>query len=211
MRIHRWLLALAPLSMLAPALTAQASSSSPPERTGFYGMLGAAYGASIVEATNLNSANSATGTYTLTLGYMLSHRWRLGAEVDYVAHPGEGTIDFGCCNSSAVFYSASAAFYDETYSHLWLKGNLGYSTYNATYFSGNNPGGGAGTYLPFSNGGIAAGLGIGYDVRLGNAGILMAPFLSYERQLSSSSVPGVPGASARQSLLFAGLGVGFNR
>jgi hypothetical protein len=159
----------------------------------------------------MNNTTTGTGAYTLTLGYMLNPSWRLGAEVDYVAHPGEGSYAFGCCNSTAVYYSASVAYYDDAYSHFWLKGNLGYSTYDATYFTGNNPGGGAGTYVPYSNGGIAAGLGIGYDVRLGRSGVLMAPYLSYERQLFSSSVPGVSGASARQSLLFGGLAIGYNR
>jgi len=209
MRVYRLMFALAPLASLAPALAAQ-NPSSPAERSGFYGMLGAGYGDAMFETNSVYSNNGA-GMYMLTLGYMLDPRWRLGVEMDYVISPDAGSYSFGCCNSTAAYYSASVAYYDDASSHLWFKGNLGYSTYNATYFTGNNPGGGAGMYLPYSNGGIAAGLGIGYDVRLGKGGVLMSPFLSYERQLSTTQLPGVSGASGRQSFLFAGLGVGYNR
>lgn len=163
-------------SVLALA-TAALSAQEAPERAGNYASIGLGYGTAGYNNPGSGSSSDWGESYTGSLGFFAGLHWRLGVDASYYVNQGLGTFS-SCCDTHSLAISGSAAFYPSVSKNLWLKADLGYGRMSGTIYLGN-PGGGTGP-VPYDQQGVAAGLGIGYDIRFGSGPMIAAPFLSYQ-------------------------------
>jgi len=170
------------LALLAPSLVASAQSPTP--RAGFYGSFGVAFGA--VPSDSFSTQSGAA--YYLAGGWTLDQRFRLGLEAQaWSRTQGGGTVNLD-------FLLASLSWYPSDASDFWVKANVGGTNYKVHLL---------GEPTTTSSGGVAVGLGVGYDWHPVSGTFVFIPYVAYTAQVSSSS--GEP----RGKLFQIGLGFGY--
>jgi len=192
-----------------------------PQNSGFTGTIGVGTANGTTEVNGNFAAGGAPGsarysssamTYDLFLGYAISGRWRLGAEVQFMpSGTSLNSYAYAGTTGATVYATVAAAFYPIVGVGFWVKTNVGYGevNYRAPILVNGVPTGG-GT-VSMSGGGLAAGLGLGYEWRPAGGAFMIAPFANYVSQLSSVTLSGdTQPWSCRAALLQIGVGFGYN-
>lgn len=158
-------------------------------RSGFYGSFGIGYGSGMCSGGSGNCASNQSGVgYYLALGGTLNQMFRLGAEAQlFTKTQGGGTVDVN-------YYLASLSWYPSGASAFWVKVNAGYTHFTVHL---------AGVPSTTSSGGVAGGLGVGYDWQPVPGTFVFIPFASYTAQFNAS------GGDPKGNLLLIGLGFGY--
>jgi hypothetical protein len=166
----------------AAAAQAQTAPKSSLDRKGFYGDIGMTYSMPSMELTDgTETAKNTTGGigFTIGLGTGLNDHWRVGAQFDWFNASEAYSNDLGPgIDANMKFYTAAVTFYPQADNFFWIRANLGYGTESLT--------GGTST----SGSGFAAGLGFGYDWKVGQNGFVIGPYLEFMNLFKTSAFGG---------------------
>ena len=174
-------------------------------RKGFYGSVGLGYGREKESCDGCPTRSLDDLTLYIALGGGLGESVRIGGEADGWMHSSIVPTASTMISTYVGFYTVAVAYYPIDAAAFWVKGNLGYVHASSTV-------GGSGVTESLSQGGLAAGLGIGYDLDVGERGLVVIPYVGYLAQISGGSIT-VPGAgtvtNVKETLLQFGLGIGY--
>lgn len=201
-------LVVAALGATAAAQAGEAAKPAalPDLRTGFYAGAGAAWGSAPVSATVSSEPLSDTQqgfSFYVAAGTGLNAHWRAGAEWDLVIVTDLFSGSTASSQDGSIsFFSAAIAYYPSLTSNFWVKGNLGWAKLSVSSFASGAT----------SETGLAGGLGVGYDWRLGRSEYVLVPFANYFTQFSASGLNGFlqNDGSAKVSLFQVGVGLGYH-
>jgi len=159
---------LATVAVLAAlAATSSAAQGTPIDRAGLYVDAGASF-AQMNNAYQLIETNGAVNAksevaYAVGVGWGLKgSAWRLGLQGDYV------TQDDIQPSSTFTLITAAGTYYPVATNGLWLRLNLGWGQNRLST-----------GILNGSGGGLAAGIGIGYDFLLADRKLSLTPYMQY--------------------------------
>ena len=195
-----WITVAVVTALVSNLATAQAAGSAA-DRKGFYGSGGFGYGfgTTYVEFAGITDNDNENGVYLyVAAGAGLDQNWRVGGEIDYL----KASCDKcgGGVDATLMFYTAVVTYYPST-DNFWIKLNAGYGT---DELSG---GGGSGTA-----GGVALGVGLGYDWMPGKSAFAITPYGAYLAQVSKAVFGGDlsgSGVSGRGAMFQIGVGFGY--
>jgi hypothetical protein len=195
----RWtIVALAALTATAP-LHAQRSE-------GITASIGLAYGRLSTSLTD-NADDHVSGAEgaasgSILLGWSFNAQWRAALQYDQVDATNFLVSQLGAGTDVVLtFYTASLSFYPGARSNFWIRANAGLGRMKINRPTGNG-----------SAQGFAAGLGLGYDWRLGKTPFVAVPYASYLSLLDTGDFGGGFTGSAthgRAGLLEVGVALGF--
>lgn len=179
------------------SLSAQTSNAY---RVEFYGSVGVGYGINTINyvspSAGVTSRTASGPTWYAAFGLSLSPRVALGIEWSGVITG----CDPVCSSNTSNYYTAAFTYHLSVPNGFYARINLGYG--------GEAIHGDASA----SEGGIAGGVGLGYDWHIGNGGYVVKPFISYLAQFSSVAYSGaLTGTTGRATLWQFGVGIGYAR
>jgi hypothetical protein len=202
---RHWIVWAALAAATPSLLGAQSTDTTNALRHGFYGSIGVGYGMTRIGADLTGSVeweNASGATYYAAAGFAPNPHLRLGAEWNYIETNDAFSSYFGSgVSATTMFFSVSVTYYPSLKNNFWMKADVGLANLS-----------GARGSLSASEEGLAGGIGVGYDWRIGQSNFVIIPFANYFLQFSPSEFDGVLQGtrdSGTARLLQIGVGAGY--